>query len=98
MSTKKQTDETPEPEVKAEKETRWHRRPGKIDRKIVRSYYDSKNDVVKDVLEVKKIVQNRRGHDVDVTLYLHVVSIDKELQKKWQRGKTPAVIDITEVE
>ena len=98
MSTKKKTEEAPEPKVKAEKETRWHRVPGRIDRKIVRSYYDPKQDVVKDVLEVPKVVQNRRGHDVDVTLYVHVRSRDEALQAKYRRGDAPVNIDIEEVE
>jgi hypothetical protein len=110
MPTKKQTEEVPVPEApetetvapeveaKPKKEPRWHRVPGRIDREIVRSYYDPKQDAVKDVLKIPKIVQNRRGDDIEVVLYVHVRSRDEELQKKWQRGNAPLNIDIEEVD
>lgn len=96
MSTKKT--EGPEEEEKPEKAVRWHSPKGRIPRKVVRTYYDPKHNVVKDVVEVPKTVQNRRHEDVDVKLYVHVLCLNEELQKKYCRTDEHVMISTEEID
>lgn len=98
MSTEKEV-KAPK-EKPAEKAVRWHSPKGRIPRKVVRTFYDSKRDVVIDVVEVPKPVRTNFGRDESVVnLYVHVVSLNEDLQKKHCRRDKPVQVDlVVEVE
>jgi hypothetical protein len=78
-------------------EPRMHVVPGRIPRKVLRTFYDAKQDCVIDEIEIPKIVQNRRGEDVDVTITRLVFSRDEALQAKYRRGDTPQRTELEEI-
>ena len=82
---------------KPEKAKRFHApEDGRIPREVVRSFYDVERNVVKDVVLVPKIVQDRKGNDVEVMINRVVVSLDKELQAKYCRSEEKS--NIVEIE
>ena len=79
-----------------DKGTRYHTISG-IPYEVVRTYYDSHQNSVIDVFRKTKIVQNRRGEDVEVELYLKARCQNEELQKKYVRAED-IIQEITDVE
>ncbi len=66
-----------------EKPKRFHVVRG-IPHEVVKSQFDPKGNCVIDTIEVKKVVKNRKGDDVEVTLYRRLRSPDEALQAKHQ--------------
>lgn len=50
---------------------------------VVKSQFDVKANCVIDTVEVKKIVKNRKGDDVEVTLYKKGRCMDPAIQAKY---------------
>jgi len=105
MSTGKNTkeaavgiDDGTEGAAKPKKVKRMHAPDGQIPLEVVRTFYDPILDMVKDVVKVPKIVQNRRGDDIDVTITRVVRCRDEAIQQKYCRGTTATPIEIEEIE
>lgn len=64
---------------------------GGIPHPVVDTYFDPAQNAVIDVIEKTKIVQNRRGDDVEVTIYRHTYCNDKDLQAKFKRDGSARV-------
>ena len=69
-----------------EKPVRYYIEPiTNIKRKILSTYYDSKNNVVIDVYEMKRVIKDAEKKSVEVTYKRKAASQDKELQAKYRR-------------
>lgn len=77
-------------------EPRMHVVKGRIPRKVVRTYYDPRQDCVIDVVEVPKLVVDRHGNEREVILQRALYCRDEAIQAKYRRAD--AAVEITEQE
>lgn len=70
--------------------------PGRIPRKIVRTYFDPIQGCVIDVLEIPKMVRSHKGELEEIFVQRKVFCRDEAIQAK--HAPTNAPVDIVEVD
>jgi hypothetical protein len=74
--------------------TRFYTEKGGVKRKIVDTYYDTRQNCVFDVYEVTRIIRNSEKKSVQVTTLRRAYSQDESLQKKYRIDKDSPRVEV----
>lgn len=81
-----------EPEVQNEEIQRFHKDKGGLKLKVLETYYDPRENVVKDVVEVVHQIAQPDGSRRRVALKRIVMCQDESIQARFRRNMEPTMV------